>query len=254
MNAMNRAWTEKTMPRIHILQHVPFEGPGNIEKWAFTHGFEVDVTHMWEYLLLPRPEEYDWLIILGGPMNIHEEAAYPWLKHEKAFLQQAIVYDKTILGICLGAQLLADALGAKVYPNAQKEIGWFPVTWTSAAQEHRIFQGLPKNPLVFHWHGDTFDLPAGAVHLASTEGCTNQAFLHGDRIIGLQFHPETTPLSVKLLTEHCKSDCLEGPYVQSPAELFSTQTYFDTLEAMLNTLFNNLLQATLPSSEAEATL
>jgi GMP synthase-like glutamine amidotransferase len=147
-------------------------------------------------------------------MGIYDENVYPWLAVEKAFLAETVAAGKTIVGVCLGAQLLADVLGARVYRGAHKEIGWFPIVLTPEARSLDPFRSLAACQEVFHWHGDTFDLPAGAVHLASSAVCSNQAFLYGGRVLGLQFHVESTPESVRDLVTNCADELVPAPYVQ----------------------------------------
>src|SRR5262249_47695751 len=141
-------------------------------------------------LVCDQLQEIDLVVVLGGPMNIYEEDKFPWLIAEKKFIRQAIEEKLAVLGLCLGSQLIADVLGAKIYPNDEKEIGWFPVEVTEAALKHRLFSHWPNFFTPFHWHGDTFDLPEGAIHLARSQACRNQAFLYQDRVVGLQFHLE----------------------------------------------------------------
>jgi len=177
--------------RIRCLQHVSFEGPGAICDWALARGHEMEITEAWR-APMPGVESFDALIVMGGPMGVHDELELPWLHGEKTLIRSAIDTSRMVVGICLGAQLMADVLGARVYRNAHREIGWLPVDLTAAATTTGIFRGLPDRPVVFQWHGDTFDLPAGAVRLASSEGCCNQAFLAGRRALALQFHFEST--------------------------------------------------------------
>ncbi|HAN46440.1 MAG TPA: hypothetical protein DCQ32_07800 [Cyanobacteria bacterium UBA8156] len=145
-------------------------------------------------------------------MNVDEEELYPWLRVEKAFLQGAMEAGHRILGICLGAQLLARVLGAAVRPNGQPEIGWFPVT---KVQDHPWIASCPDPWPVFHWHGDTFEVPAGAVPLFTSAACAHQGFVWGDRLLALQFHPEMTASGIADLIAH--SEVGTGPYIQ-PAE------------------------------------
>jgi len=187
--------------KLHWLQHVPFEGLGIIEKWATTHDFEIDCTRLFADEQLPAAESFDWLVVMGGPMGIYDHAAHPWLVAEKEFIKQSIDADKTVLGICLGAQLIADVLGAKVYPGPQKEIGWFPIQRSEGAPGI-----IPEELITFHWHGDTFDIPEGATRLASSEACQNQGFVYNGRTVALQFHLETTPESMEALIENCADE------------------------------------------------
>ncbi|MBV9468373.1 MAG: type 1 glutamine amidotransferase, partial [Abitibacteriaceae bacterium] len=142
--------------RIHSFQHVPFEGLASIEAWATSRGHTLSASKFYNSEPLPQIEEIDWLIVMGGPMNIYEENKYPWLVPEKHFIKQAIDRQKPVLGICLGAQLIADVLGAKVTRNPSVEIGWFPIQLTAAALNSPLFSFLPSQFPVLHWHGDTF--------------------------------------------------------------------------------------------------
>jgi GMP synthase-like glutamine amidotransferase len=164
---------------------------------------------------MPAAESFDALIVMGGPMGVRDDTGLPWLRDEKALIRSAIDTGRMTVGICLGAQLMADVLGARVYRNAHREIGWMSVDLTAAAKTTGLFRGLPDRPVVFQWHGDTFDLPAGAVHLASSEGCCNQAFLAGRRALALQFHFESTEAGVEALIGHCANELTPGAYVQT---------------------------------------
>lgn len=207
--------------RIHCLQHVPFEGPAGIADWAAARGHELSVTHLYTGAAPPSTEVFDWLVVMGGPMGVYDQAEHPWLVAEKALLREAVAAGRTIVGVCLGAQLLAEVLGGRVYRNAEKEIGWFPIELTEAGRASDVFGFLPGRIEVFHWHGDTFDLPPGAVHLARSQGCGNQGFLWDGRVLGLQFHIETTPESLRELVEHGADDILPGPYVQSAERMLA---------------------------------
>ena len=187
--------------RLHVLQHVPFEGLGHIDSWIRRRGHRLTLSRLYEGAKLPDPEAFDRLVILGGPLNIHEEAAYPWLVEEKALIKAALAAGKSAVGICLGAQLLADGLGSRVYAGSHREIGWFPVRLTAAGQRTALTEGLPAVTTVFHWHGDTFDLPPGAVHLFESEACANQAFVRGPHL-GMQCHVEMTPEMIASWCEH----------------------------------------------------
>ena len=208
--------------RIRCLQHVPFEGPGAIGDWAATRGHDLATTEAWRETL-PGVDSFDALVVMGGPMGVHDEADLPWLRGEKTLLRSAIDAGRMVVGVCLGAQLMADVLGARVYRNPHREIGWLPIDRTPAAKASGLFDGLPERPVVFQWHGDTFDLPAGAVHLASSEGCRTQAFLAGRRALALQFHFESTAAGVESLLEHCAGEMTPGPYVQT-AEVIRAAT------------------------------
>lgn len=179
---------------------------------------DVTVTKFFEDPTLPDADDLDLLVIMGGPMSVNDEAGYPWLAAEKQFIRKAIEKDKAVIGICLGAQLIANALGAAVRPNGTKEIGWFPITAEPASYTEDIFS-FPQELLVFHWHGETFDLPDGAIRLARSDACENQAFQLGRRVIGMQFHLETTPDAARDLVHHCRDELRPSRYVQSEAEI-----------------------------------
>jgi GMP synthase-like glutamine amidotransferase len=198
--------------RAHYLQHVPFEGLGSIAPWLESAGYQITATKFYESASLPDPEKFDLLIIMGGPMSVNEDDRFPWLRTEKQFIRHTIESGKAVLGICLGAQLIASALGESVYPNRRKEIGWFPIEGIPPKQES-TFCFAPSLE-VFHWHGETFDLPEGAVLLARSEACENQAFQLGQNIIGLQFHLETTPESARDLVTNCREELSPLKFVQ----------------------------------------
>lgn len=228
--------------RIHALQHVPFEGLGHIAHWIAANGHQLTTTHLYDGGTLPDPSEFDRLIIMGGPMNIYEDAQYPWLPRERALIRAAIDAGKSAVGICLGAQLLADALGSKVYAGKEKEIGWLPITLTEAGKQTALLAGLPETPIVFHWHGDTFDIPEGAVHLAASEGCRSQAFLYDNRILGLQFHLESTPETVRQILSHCRHELAPGKtYIQSEAQIAAVPPQrFAEINNLMETLLTRL--------------
>lgn len=177
--------------RLHYIQHNPFEDLANIALWAEDSGHYISGTKIYAGERLSGKADFDLLLVLGGEMNIYQEDIYPWLAEEKRFIRKAIDSGKTVLGICLGAQLISDLLGGKVYKNRYKEIGWHEVKLTSAAISSKTFKCFPESFTAFQWHGDTFDLPAGASGGASTAACANQAFEIG-RCIGLQFHLESS--------------------------------------------------------------
>lgn len=205
--------------------HVPFEGLGCMEQWIHDHNHLPDYTRFYEDNRLPEPGNIDWLIVMGGPMSVYDETLYPWLVEEKAFIHKAIDLGKTVIGICLGSQLIAEVLGAKVYPNHQKEIGWFEVMLSDKARDLNLLKGFEEQFTVFHWHGDTYDIPAGSTQLFSSAVTPNQAFLYGDNVLGLQFHPEVTPLSLQSMVEHGKEELTETRTIQSPDTILGEKRY-----------------------------
>lgn len=202
--------------RIHYLQHVPFENPAMLVTWAHERGHRLTGTHLYNFEAVPEPDQFDWLVIMGGPMNIYEEKQYPWLGYEKDCIRKAIEQDKVVLGICLGAQLIADVLGGKVTKNPVAEIGWLPVTLYKEKIQGKFFDGFPESFPVFQWHNDTFSmLGEESVCIASSEGCPHQAFMYRDRVFGFQFHLESTAASINSLLYHCADELRPGPYVQT---------------------------------------
>lgn len=167
---------------------------------------------------MPHAGDVDALVVMGGPMSVNEYDRFPWLTGVKGLIGGMIASDKPVLGICLGSQLLASVLGSPVYRNEHKEIGWFPVELTEAGKQHPFTAHLPATFNTFHWHGDTFDLPDGALHLARSAGCKNQAFVYG-KSLGLQFHMEMTQEGMVEICERCARELVDGPYIQQLPEL-----------------------------------
>lgn len=179
------------MRKLLVFQHSAREPLGLLDPLLRQHGFRIRyVNFSREPDCKPDVRRYDGLIVLGGPMNVDQADRFPHLATEAASIQEAVSRDIPVLGICLGAQLLAAALGANVRPNPVREIGWYRLHPTAAAQSDRLCRHFDGSQHVFQWHAYTFDLPPGAVHLASTPTCPNQAFRFGDRAYGLQFHLE----------------------------------------------------------------
>lgn len=226
--------------RLHIFQHVPFEGPGCIKEWAEAAGCRLTVGRRYRNDRLPAMEDFDWLVVMGGPMNIYEEVQHPWLADEKAFITRAVEKKKTVLGICLGAQLIADALGARVLLNQTREIGWYPVRRTAPRAALPHLDAVEETFTALHWHADTFELPAGAVHVARSEACENQAFVYDERVLGLQFHLEMTPEGLQGLLQHCAHELTAAPFVQSPAAMLENPQNFQQANRIMNRLLDGL--------------
>ena len=202
--------------KAHVLNHVPFETTGSIGEWLEARHAVVTETPFYAGAALPPLDDSDLIVVMGGPMSVNDESAFPWLRAEKQFIRDAIQRGIPTLGICLGSQLIASALGAPVRKNTHPEHGWFQV---EGIDGHPSFFRFPASFTAFHSHGETFDLPANAEHLARSSACTNQAFQVGRNVIGLQFHLESTPSSAGAIVEACANEFEPGPYVQSTAEL-----------------------------------
>lgn len=205
---------------IHYFQHVPFEGLSCIADWVASHDHTLTHTHWFHSTDTSGLDAADWLIIMGGPMAVYEQDRYPWMSTEIALIREAIQQKKKVLGICLGSQLIAAALDANVYPHTQKEIGWFPLDVSFQEQAAPLQGVFPSHFSTFHFHGDTFDVPAGATRFAASAACSHQAFIYGDRVIGLQFHMELTPQGLQNMLTHC-ADAIAagGNFVQSEEKI-----------------------------------
>lgn len=195
---------------IHILQHLAFEGAGCIEDWIAKHERNVSYTRLYADEQLPGIEDIDLLIVLGGAMNVDEDDKYPWLKEEKAFIARCIAADKAVLGLCLGSQLIVRALGGRVYPNAEKEIGWLPVQRVMQDATHPLHYLLPEMLTVFQWHGDTYDVPMNSLQLYRSAGCNSQSFLYANKVLAIQFHPEANETLVNAMLEHEGGELEQG--------------------------------------------
>jgi GMP synthase (glutamine-hydrolysing) len=213
--------------KIQYLQHVPYEPPANIAAWARDRGHEVEGARLYAGDGLPSVDGYDWLVVMGGPMSVHDADEHPWLADEKRLVRETVDAGKPVLGVCLGAQVLAEALGAEVRGNEEEEIGWFPVSVENA--EGTPFEALPDEFEVFHWHGETFGVPDGARRTAKSEACANQAFVLGDAV-GLQFHLEATRDSVKELVG--ANEPGDGEYVQTPEEMLTDAPFKESRERL----------------------
>lgn len=224
--------------RIHSFQHVPFEGLGIIQQWAESSGHTITVTEFFHSDKLPKIEEIDWLIVMGGPMGVYDEKMNPWLREEKQFITHAIQQQRKVLGICLGAQLVASALGANVYSNSQKEIGWYLVQLTSDGKRSKFFYNFPGRFTAFHWHGDTFDLPKGAQWLAKSEACKYQAFSLGNNVLGLQFHLEVAQEHVELLIQNCGRELQKGPFIQTADSMRKAEYYYVEIHKCMNQILD----------------
>lgn len=226
--------------RAHVFYHVPFENLAAIQPWLQTHGWTISQTRWDLGERAPERESFDWLIVMGGPMGVHDEKEFPWLRDEKQAIRGAITAGKPVLGICLGAQLIADVLGAAVTRNAHQEIGWLSVELEEKAQATWLHQAMPESLLTFHWHGDTFGLPPKASRLAFSAGCANQGYVYEDKVVGLQFHPEVLPEGIAALLRHCASDLKAGPYVQSPEQITGHPEYFSANRVFLEELLSGM--------------
>jgi GMP synthase (glutamine-hydrolysing) len=213
--------------------HVPFEGPGVMADWILKKGHRLEYTRFYEEESLPEASEVDLLIIMGGPMSVFDFHIHPWMQEEIDWVREFIRSGKPVLGICLGAQIVAAALGEEVYPGPEKEIGWHKLQFLPSLGEFRIFKDLPVARKVFHWHGDTFNIPNGALRIACSQLFPNQGFIYERRVVALQFHLEMTPEEVKGLVDNFGDELVEGNQIQSAGEILSETSYFENNQQVL---------------------
>lgn len=231
--------------RVHCLQHVPFEGPAFIASWLNENGHLFTATRFFEEgAQFPDVEAIDALVVMGGPMGVYDEDQYNWLGEEKAFIKTCISAGKKVLGVCLGAQLLAVCLGAEVGPAAHKEIGWFKVRPTAACRNLTWFYELfREGPVVFHWHGDRFDIPDGCANLLDSAANTNQAFCFNEQVIGLQFHLEVTGNAVDELVQAASDDLDASACVQTAEEIDTGKLNLDHCNKIMAAVLKRWLSA-----------
>lgn len=230
--------------KIHCIQHVEFETLGTIAEWIEEKKHYLSTTYLYKNENFPEIDDFDLLIIMGGPMNIYEYEKYPWLREEKTFIEETISSGKSILGICLGAQLLADILKAQVFKNEYKEIGWFPV-FTVKSEESKIhfLEGVPDAFNAFHWHGDTFSLPKGGKKLFISNACENQGFVYKNKVVGLQFHLEMSNKTIENVIKNCRDELIEGKYVQGEDEMLDKYLFLAESKQLMFRLLDNLEKA-----------
>lgn len=229
--------------KIHCFQHAPFESPGTILEWAAGKNHTISYTYFFEEnYLLPEVNDFDALLIMGGSMNVDEEEKYPWLKIEKQFIKETIDAGKKVMGVCLGSQLIAASQGKRVYKAAEKEIGFFPVQFTSEALLHPLFDHFTNPYFVFQWHGDTFDLPAGAELIASSDTCKHQAFVLGTNVLGLQFHFEMNePIIEDMLINDDQELDEKGMFISGKEQIRNNYFYLDQNKKDLFVLLDKFL-------------
>ena len=227
--------------RIHYLQHVAFEGLGSMEAELLAQGHQLSCTRFFTNDAVPSQRDFDALIIMGGPMGVHDEATLPWLVTEKRFIKQTVQTGKRVLGICLGSQLLAEVLGGQVFRNAYSEIGWWPVTRRPDCAGSALCSDFPEQADVFHWHGDTFTLPEGAKLLASSSGCRNQGFVWNEQVLALQFHLETTFKDAESWLAQDTGELDGSRYVQTAEAMLAQPERFTATNQLMSVLLQRWL-------------
>jgi GMP synthase (glutamine-hydrolysing) len=233
----------RTAGRIHVLQHEPHEGPAAAGSVLLDLGAELTYTRFHDGRPdLPPVPSVDGLLIMGGSMNADEHSAYPWLSKEKDFIGRVIAAGKPVLGICLGAQIIARVLGAAVTRNIHREIGWFPVRRTVETQKNPLYDAFPDFFTAFHWHGDTFDIPPGAVRTFENDCTLNQGFHYGAKVCALQFHLESRPAEIMAFVEQERKTWTKGPFVQDPDDIIGASAFSRT-QPLLHSLVSGLFSA-----------
>lgn len=222
--------------KMHVIKNAAYEGPEYIADWALARGHEVQIVPMHDNVDVPTVESFDWLVIMGGPMSVHDEKDCPWLIQEKALVESAIAQKKIVLGVCLGAQLIAQVLGARVYKNEYIERGWQTIKREPGALDSKCFRSIPEEFTAFVWHGDTFDLPKSAKLVSSGVACSNHAFEYGDRVVGLQYHLEVTSESIASIMDHGTYPRVQGPYVQTREQITSHMDNVKSLHGLMDSL------------------
>jgi GMP synthase-like glutamine amidotransferase len=228
--------------RIRCLEHVPYESSGIIQYWAEVGEHEFSRTLLYDNEDLPITKHFDWLIVMGGPMSANDEDKYRWMTKEKQLIEKAITEGKTVIGICLGAQLVADVLGANVHVSKAKEIGWHQVNLTPKAKDLDLFESIPEEFMAFQWHSETFDIPARAIHIASSQACSNQGFIYKEHVIGLQFHLEMTSASILDVIENSRGDINNGKYVQTESDIIRNIQNTKTCNKLIEELLSRVLE------------
>lgn len=232
-------------PRFALITHADHEGPGHIAAWLTARGAALSEHRFADGAALPPLATLAGLVVLGGPMGVYERERHPWLDDERAAVGAALAARLPVLGICLGAQLIAAALGARVAPGPRKEIGWYEVTRAAEATASPFAAAAPARITTFHWHGDGFALPPGAVRLFSSAACREQGFAIGTQVLALQFHPEVDAAMVARWAR-VGADELDGaPGVQSPAALLAGVGAAADGHALLDALLPLLFGAAL---------
>lgn len=224
--------------KMDVLQHVAFEGLAEIENWCRISGTDYVVHKIFDQKAMPNAENTELLVILGGPMSVLDDL--PWLEAERQLIRELVTLGKPVLGICLGGQQIAKALGAEIFFGEYREAGWLPIQ----RQSIKTFPNLPEELVVFQWHGEQFELPEGAERLFSSAVCSNQGFVYNGNVIGFQFHFESTEGSIANILQN-DADFLDGsPYTQTVEEIRAYSIPADNRRLLY--YFLDHLKASLP--------
>jgi len=230
--------------RIQLIEHDPEDfSRTNISFWATKKDYPVKQTYVCNNEDLPAIDSFDWLMVMGGSQHAWDEQKNSWLQEEKAFVGEALAKGKLFLGICFGAQLLAEALGGRIFPNEHKEIGWHEVSVNREGQESFLFQNIPASFISFHWHSDHFSLPKNCTRLAASKASVNQAFVcNGRPLVGLQFHPEYTRDMVKYYAAEHSQDWVPDEFVCGKDEVLARTAEIPDSYWLMETLLDNMVR------------
>jgi len=230
--------------RIQLIEHDPQDfSRTNISLWAADKGYRVNQVFICNNEALPPLDSFDWLMVMGGSPHAWDAAGNAWLQTEKDFVNAALAAGKMILGICFGAQLLAEALGGELFPNPHREIGWHEVALSQQGRESFLFQGIPPAFVTFHWHDDHFSLPQSCTRLARSQATENQAFVDRERpLVGLQFHPEYTRRMVAYYAREHSQDWTTDDYVSTKDEVLAQTDEIPNTYWLMEILLNNMAQ------------
>ncbi len=230
--------------RIQLIEHDPEDfSRTNITRWASENNHRLRQAYICKGEALPATDSFDCLMVMGGSQHAWDNANFPWIPAEKDFLQQALTAQKIVVGFCFGAQLIAEALGGRIFSAKHKEIGWHKVTLTSEGRASFLFDHVPDSFTTFHWHGDHFSLPKGCIRLASSKATENQAFVCGQRpVVGLQFHPEYTLDMVRFYAGNHSQDWVSDTHVHDGATVLARTAELPDSYELMQTLLNNIAQ------------
>ena len=228
--------------RLHLIEHEPLDmSRTNITRWAHKKGYPIAQTYLCKNEKLPDIKDFDWVMVMGGSPHAWEEVIYPWLPAEKEFITRVLDHNKIMLGICFGAQLIAEALGGKVSQNKYEEIGWYDVSLTPEGRKSFLFKNIPDQFITFHWHADQFSLPAGCTRLAYSEPTANQAYIsQGRPLAGLQFHPEYTLELVKYFAHESGDEWKLAPFVAGRQAVLARTEHLPETYWLMATLLDNM--------------
>ncbi|MDF2867729.1 MAG: guaA 2 [Gammaproteobacteria bacterium] len=226
--------------RFHALIHAAFEKLGIIEAWIHNKQHQLTCSHTYAGDKLPANGEFDFLIVMGGPQSPRDAEKLPYLKAEIALIAKTIAQQKPVLGFCLGAQLIAESLGAKTERSPEKEIGIFPIELTEAGRQDPIFKDFPVKFNGLHWHYDMPSIPPKAVLLAKSGGCPHQAFRYGNKVYGLQFHLEPKLSDIQEMIKNCADDLAPSKFTQTEAELL--QQDYSVIHNYMELILDKLME------------